>query len=84
MSQNQGGILQGRHVDEEAAISSDSVEEGKKEDDGNTTSVSSDDSKAEEVVLEWESPDDPANPHNWPLWKKVYHTAVPALYGFIM
>jgi hypothetical protein len=22
------------------------------------------------------------NPHNWPLWKRIHHTVVPALYGF--
>ena len=35
------------------------------------------------VQLDWESPDDPGNPRNWPKAKKVFHTAVPALYGFV-
>lgn len=31
----------------------------------------------------WDGPTDPGNPRNWSTWKKVFHTAVPALYGFI-
>lgn len=31
----------------------------------------------------WDGPTDPGNPQNWPTWKKVFHTAVPALYGFV-
>lgn len=31
--------------------------------------------------LDWD-PDDVDNPHNWPFWKKVFHTMIPALYGF--
>jgi hypothetical protein len=31
---------------------------------------------------EWES--DPENPRNWATWKKVFHTAIPALYGFVV
>jgi hypothetical protein len=23
------------------------------------------------------------NPQNWSTWKKVFHTAIPALYGFV-
>lgn len=84
MAQNQGGVLEGQNIDEEAAISPDPIEESKKEDgEASTPSVSSDDSK-EEVILDWDTPDDPANPHNWTLRWKIYHTAIPALYGFIM
>ncbi|KAH7327396.1 putative polyamine transporter 4 [Rhexocercosporidium sp. MPI-PUGE-AT-0058] len=32
--------------------------------------------------LDWDSPDDVGNPQNWPVSKKVLHTAIPALYGF--
>lgn len=32
----------------------------------------------------WDSVDDPANPQNWGFGKKVFHTAIPALYGFVM
>ena len=33
--------------------------------------------------LDWDSPHDTGNPRNWPVPKKVFHTVVPALYGFI-
>jgi len=32
----------------------------------------------------WESPDDPGNPQNWKFSKRVFHTAIPALYGFVI
>lgn len=32
----------------------------------------------------WDSQDDPDNPKNWSFGKKVFHTAIPALYGFVM
>ncbi|KAH8646559.1 putative polyamine transporter 4 [Tricladium varicosporioides] len=34
--------------------------------------------------LEWESEHDVDNPRNWPAWKRVFHTAIPAIYGFII
>jgi len=34
--------------------------------------------------LGWDSKEDPGNPQNWPLPKKIFHTAIPALYGFVM
>jgi len=36
------------------------------------------------TALTWDSPDDPANPRNWPFGKKAYHTVIPALFGFVM
>jgi hypothetical protein len=33
-------------------------------------------------VDDWDGPDDPENPHNWSLWLRAYHTAIPALFGF--
>lgn len=27
------------------------------------------------TAVDWNGPDDPGNPLNWPLWKKCYHTA---------
>jgi len=35
-------------------------------------------------ALDWESPDDVHNPRNWSLRKKIFHTAIPALCGFVM
>ena len=32
-------------------------------------------------VTDWNGPDDPDNPHNWPLWKKIYGTVIPGLLG---
>lgn len=36
------------------------------------------------VSLDWDGPDDPAKPWNWPLWKRLVHTALPALHGLVM
>jgi hypothetical protein len=33
-------------------------------------------------LMDWNGPDDPENPHNWPTWKLAYHTTIPALFGF--
>ncbi|KAG8162263.1 hypothetical protein KVR01_008028 [Diaporthe batatas] len=30
-------------------------------------------------MLEWTGPDDPDCPHNWPMWKRLYMTSIPAL-----
>lgn len=27
------------------------------------------------TAQDWSGPDDPENPHNWPLWTRIYHTA---------
>ncbi|KAH7184943.1 major facilitator superfamily domain-containing protein [Fusarium flagelliforme] len=32
--------------------------------------------------LDWDGEEDPENPMNWALWKKVIHTAIPAIYTF--
>ncbi len=34
------------------------------------------------TAQDWTGPDDPENPLNWPMWQRVYHTTVPALFGF--
>jgi len=34
--------------------------------------------------LDWESPEDPGNARNWSKIKKILHTAIPALYGFVV
>ena len=26
------------------------------------------------TAQDWTGPDDPENPHNWPMWQRVYHT----------
>lgn len=37
-----------------------------------------------EKILDWDSPEDPDNPMNWPKAKKIFHTMLPALFGFTM
>lgn len=32
------------------------------------------------TAQEWNGPDDPENPQNWPLWQRVYHTYVHSLH----
>ena len=59
----------------------------KEKDEGEaSSSISDSNGKAGEVpqLSQWNSTDDHQNPKNWSTWKKVFHTAVPALYGFVM
>ena len=34
------------------------------------------------TAQDWTGPDDPENPHNWPLWKRIYHTALVGVFCF--
>jgi hypothetical protein len=34
------------------------------------------------TAQDWTGPDDPENPHNWPLGKRIWHTVQPGLFGF--
>jgi hypothetical protein len=34
------------------------------------------------TAQDWTGPDDPENPHNWSLSKRMWHTMQPALFGF--
>lgn len=36
------------------------------------------------TAQDWNGPNDPENPINWPLWQRIYHTTVPALMGFVV
>ena len=36
----------------------------------------------ESRFADWDGPNDPENPHNWGHWKRFYHAALPALFGF--
>ena len=71
--------------DEEAARhnTSDLAEKKETSDEARTPSVASNDSNTP-VAMDWDSPDDSGNPKNWPTWKRVYHTSIPALFGFVM
>lgn len=33
------------------------------------------------TAQDWTGPQDPENPMNWPLWRKIYHTVIPAVFG---
>ena len=33
-------------------------------------------------AADWDGPDDPDNPHNWPLWLRIYHATTPGFFGF--
>ncbi|RKF79575.1 Polyamine transporter 4 [Golovinomyces cichoracearum] len=33
---------------------------------------------------DWDSATNFENPRNWPMWKRIFHTAIPALYGFVL
>lgn len=32
---------------------------------------------------DWSDANDPEDPHNWPLWKRLYHTYVPTGFGLV-
>ena len=34
------------------------------------------------TAQDWTGPDDPEDPHNWPLWKRIYHTALVGVFCF--
>lgn len=38
--------------------------------------------KSEFTAQNWSGPDDPENPHNWQLWKRIYNTAATGLLAF--
>jgi hypothetical protein len=37
---------------------------------------------APSAVLDWNGPNDPDNPMNWPRWKRHYHVIPPAIISF--
>jgi len=34
------------------------------------------------AALDWDGPDDPENPHNWPVGKKIMHIIAPAVISY--
>ncbi|RAH47235.1 putative MFS polyamine transporter [Aspergillus brunneoviolaceus CBS 621.78] len=34
--------------------------------------------------IPWEDPRERRNPHNWPIWKKLFHTVVPCILAFVI
>jgi len=82
-----GQIHHGGAVDEEAQRGLEPAEEVNTKDEGEESDSPSVESEASGIPIEkvdWDSPDDPGNPQLWPTWKKVFHTAIPALYGFVV
>jgi hypothetical protein len=57
----------------------------KEADDSDSTATETDAQAAiHSGILDWDSPDDVGNPRNWSFAKRVFHTAVPAFYGFLV
>ena len=57
----------------------------KETDDSDSTATETDAQAAiQSGILDWDSPDDVGNPRNWSFAKRVFHTAVPAFYGFLV
>jgi hypothetical protein len=77
---------------DETALRSESVRippaaHGKSNLEGQTqlpTSDSDVESGIGPIFSKWDSVDDSGNPRNWPTWKKIFHTAIPAMYGFVV
>jgi hypothetical protein len=38
--------------------------------------------QAPPAILDWDGPDDPDNPLNWPQWKRNFHVIPPAIISF--
>ena len=39
---------------------------------------------SQSFLMNWAGPDDPENPHNWPVWQRTYHAIIPSLFCFAM
>jgi len=35
-------------------------------------------------VYDWNEPNDPENPLNWTVGKKIYHTAIPSVFALVV
>jgi len=33
------------------------------------------------ALVDWDGPDDPGNPKTWSMTSRIFHTAIPALFG---
>lgn len=84
------------HLDRHSTGESSSIEEpektkagdghGKDAGTGETKNHDLEGAPVRRVVTaqDWTGPDDPENPHNWPMWKRVWHTVPPALFAFVV
>ncbi|TVY35235.1 Efflux pump rdc3, partial [Lachnellula cervina] len=70
----------------EAQKNSQSVEDKAKDEgaESDTPSAESENFGTPIDQLDWDSPEDLGNPQLWSTWKKVFHTAIPALFGFVL
>jgi hypothetical protein len=72
---------------DEDASNSELRDVEKQDDDATRQKTQADDGNTGPAIRtvtaqDWNGPDDPENPYNWPMWKRVYATSVPALFGF--
>lgn len=51
---------------------------------GSINDIEAASSNAPKTAADWNGPDDPENPHNWPLPKKLYHSGVTAVLSFVV
>jgi hypothetical protein len=60
---------------------SDDIEKGSGDDveKGNKDPEKGPERAAPAAVIDWDGPDDPENPHNWPIGKRILHILPPAM-----
>ncbi|KAF9698028.1 hypothetical protein EKO04_004127 [Ascochyta lentis] len=49
---------------------------------GDTEKQDATPAQSSQTGTDWTGPDDPDNPHNWPMWIRVYHATTPGLFCF--
>lgn len=75
---------EGEHKTQEAESSSNIPRHDAGKEELDIGSPNESDSEPEKSFGGWNSKEDPGNPKNWAFGKKVFHTAIPALYGFVI
>lgn len=76
-------VLREKDIEAEAGTALALLGMSNKEEGVNPRNLSSDEEEVSKSP-DWESDTDPANPQNWPKPEKVFHTLIPALYGFVI
>ncbi|KAF4636693.1 hypothetical protein G7Y89_g1382 [Cudoniella acicularis] len=89
IDEDPGKMEQRQELDVEAHNTSEVLEKPptKRHDEGEQSEESDSSTPESGTVIEkldWESDEDAGNPRNWPLWKRIMHTAIGALYGFVI
>ena len=67
-----------------SAASTAHREEDRQENSEKTEDVPTDSDTTAATPLDWTSPTDPENPHNWTLWKRGYHIIVPTVLSTVV